>query len=222
MRQVARVYWKENKVISIKLRNGKYMLAQMLPHNYMLFFSIYSEDNIWPNYDLSEADVLFCHYVTRYFLKQSLVSTVVNVVPIKNYNIPTLWLHTYGFSDVLIWEGEPFEKKITTTGGTVSLIQKDIEHPQNNLHKSGICVRMVIDKLRDEDYETIVNYEFDSMGIFPILNERLYLCEFYHKNIDPKREVLFHQKIPCEYKVFMDILAGEARFTTWEEYENYL
>ena len=39
------VPWKEGKVISVRLRDGIYVLAQMVKSPYMVFFNLFSEDN---------------------------------------------------------------------------------------------------------------------------------------------------------------------------------
>ena len=54
------VPWKEGKVISICLRDGIYILAQMVKSPYMVFFNLFSEDNSWEGVTLSTDNVLLC------------------------------------------------------------------------------------------------------------------------------------------------------------------
>lgn len=46
------VPWKPGKVLSIRLRNGICLLAQMVRDPYLVFFRHFSENNIWTNVSL--------------------------------------------------------------------------------------------------------------------------------------------------------------------------
>ena len=218
---MGRIVWKENKVISIKLRNGIYMLGQMLKNNYVIFFNIYNYSDDWKGISLSKNNILFCHYVTDYFLKCSIVSVVKDIIPINDYTIPNLWLHAINFKKIAIWPNTPNQKIFETTGKDICLVEKDALNPRNNTHSSGVYIREIKNNLTPDDYMKIQNFEFDSMAIFPILNERLYLCSVYGKNVDPKKEILFNQIIPIEYKIYVDIISGSVRFKDWKMYADY-
>ena len=58
--------WKPGKVISIRLRNGVYVLAQMVRDPYLVFFNHFNEENTWKGVTLKEEDI--------FFVKQLLVS----------------------------------------------------------------------------------------------------------------------------------------------------
>lgn len=218
---MGRIVWKENKVISVKLRNGIYMLGQMLKNSHVIFFDIYNDSDNWKEISLSKDNILFCHNVTSYFIKCSIVSVVKNIVPIKDYIIANLWLHAINFRKITIWPNTPYQKKIETVGKDICLVEKDILNPRNNTHYSGVYIREIENNLAFDDYMKIKNFEFDSMAIFPILNERLYLCSIYGKNVDPKKEILFDQIMPIEYKIYVDIISGSVRFKDWNMYADY-
>lgn len=218
---MGRVVWKENKIISVKLRNEKYVLGQMLKNNYMVFFNIYNNSDDWEEMSLSKDNIMFCHYVTGYFLKCSVVSVVKNIVPVLDYTISDLWLHAIDFKKVTVWPNTSYEKTFETIGKNIFLVEKDVLNPQNNIHTSGVYIREIKDNISSDDYEQMKNIEFDSMAIFPILNERLFLCSVYKKNVDPKKELLFDQIIPIEYKTYIDIISGSVRFKDWDMYAEY-
>ena len=74
--------WKPGKVISICLRNGVYVLAQMVRDPYLVFFNHFNEENNWEGVTLKEEDILFCKAVTRQFLRYSSVAIVKEVTPL--------------------------------------------------------------------------------------------------------------------------------------------
>ena len=79
------ISWKENKIISIQLRNGVYVLGQMIKKPYLIFFKVYSKDGTWNIDTLSVDDILFCHAVTRQFLKLSQIKDVKGIHSLEGY-----------------------------------------------------------------------------------------------------------------------------------------
>ena len=51
--------WKSGKIISIRLRNGVYVLAQMVREPYLVFFNHFKEENSWKGVTLKEENILF-------------------------------------------------------------------------------------------------------------------------------------------------------------------
>ena len=74
--------WKPGKVISIRLRNGVYVLAQMVRDPYLVFFNHFNEENNWKGVTLKEEDILLCKAVTRQFLRYSPVAIVKEINPL--------------------------------------------------------------------------------------------------------------------------------------------
>lgn len=91
------VPWKDGKVISICLRDGRYVLAQMVKSPYMVFFNLFSEDNSWEGVTLSTDNVLFCHAVTRQWKAHSPIERIKGVEPLLNYELPTRWIHYFSY-----------------------------------------------------------------------------------------------------------------------------
>ena len=87
--------WKSGKIISIRLRNGVYVLAQMVRDPYLLFFKHFSQDNDWSQLTLKKEDILFCKAVTRQFLRFSPVTIVKNLAPLENYHLPKEWIYPH-------------------------------------------------------------------------------------------------------------------------------
>ena len=80
--------WKSGKVISIRLRNGVYVLAQMVREPYLVFFNHFKEENSWKGVTLKEENILFCKAVTRQFLRSSPVTIVKDLEPLLDYRLP--------------------------------------------------------------------------------------------------------------------------------------
>lgn len=89
------------------------------------------------------------------------------------------------------------------------LVKKDIWGDTCNTHPFGIYRREIC-RLTDKDYSRIINYELATIELYPNLNERLYLCYKFYRNIDPEKEIIFKQEIPLEYKNYLDIISGET------------
>jgi hypothetical protein len=54
-----RIVWKENVLVSLRVRRDLYTIGQMLHRPYMRFFRIRSQDGRWTAVDLNEVGVLF-------------------------------------------------------------------------------------------------------------------------------------------------------------------
>ena len=74
--------WKSGKVVSIRLRNGVYVLAQMVREPYLVFFNYFKEENSWKEVTLKEENILFCKAVTRQFLRYSPVTIIKDLDPL--------------------------------------------------------------------------------------------------------------------------------------------
>jgi hypothetical protein len=59
---MARVVWKENGLVSIKLRDDLYTIGQMLVSPTVRFYDIASKDGVWKSVDLNNVKPLFQAY----------------------------------------------------------------------------------------------------------------------------------------------------------------
>ncbi|WP_375563440.1 hypothetical protein ACE193_25460 (plasmid) [Bernardetia sp. OM2101] len=211
---MSRITWKENKVISIKLKAGIYAIAQMIKSPYLVFFDLFKDDSNWDDVDLTNTPILFIHGVTRQFIKKSEVEEV-KITPVKRLNIPNHWIYPdAGARKVTVWEGTEFEKEFITLGRMgASLVEKDILKEGKYDHPSGVFDKVLIKSIDNDDSETINNHELTSVEIYPNLNERLYLCYKLGKNVDPQKDLLFDKDLPKEYKTYIDIISGKVQLS---------
>ena len=100
-------------------------------------------------------------------------------------------------------------KQQKTTIHKLLLVKKDIWGDTRNTHPSGIY-RLEICRLTDKDYPRIINYELATIELYPNLNEWLYLCYKFNRNIGPEKKIIFKQEIPLEYKNYLDIISEET------------
>ena len=78
----------------LRLRNGVYVLAQMVRDPYLVFFNHFNEENNWKGVTLKEEDILFCKAVTRQFLRYSPVAIVKEINPLLDYGLPKEWIYS--------------------------------------------------------------------------------------------------------------------------------
>jgi len=202
------IQWKENKIISIQIKKDIFLLAQMLKIPYMIFFKYFRNENIWEDIIIKEDDILFCHAITKQFLKYSSIEQIYSINCIDDYTPPNLWIVSGDFENKIIWKDTKFERIIISRSTLNSLlVDKDIINHQNNTHRSGIF-RKIIKELNNKDYELVKDYELTTLDIFPNLNERLFLCYKFGKNVDPEKEIMFDQYLPIEYLTYVDIISG--------------
>jgi hypothetical protein len=91
-----RVTWKENALISLKLRDDLFTIAQMLRRPYLRLFKVCNKDGVWLNLDLNRVDILFCVPVGR-VVRQQLAEGKVkdrSVIP-SSLPFPKLWMRPY-------------------------------------------------------------------------------------------------------------------------------
>ena len=60
-----RIVWRDDAVISVKLRDDLHTLAQRRCNHLMQFFDIRSADGAWTDVDLSKIEPIFCIFVAE-------------------------------------------------------------------------------------------------------------------------------------------------------------
>lgn len=91
-----RVTWKENALISLKLRDDLFTIAQMLRSPYLRFFKVCNRDGVWRNLDLNKVEILFCVLIGQVVLQQLCEGKVKDrsitpsILPFQK-----LWLNPY-------------------------------------------------------------------------------------------------------------------------------
>ena len=93
------------------------------------------------------------------------------------------------------------------------LVKKDIgwspttSHPVRQ-HKSGLFDAVILDEIPLNADEIIDNHELTGLCVFPLTNERLYLCHRYNKNVDPYKDLVFDRKLAEDYRLSVEIISG--------------
>ncbi|MBP5078789.1 hypothetical protein HUS84_33915, partial [Pseudomonas chlororaphis] len=73
-----RIVWKKGDVVSVKLRDDSFTLAQMLTSPVMRFYAVHNTDNVWEDVDLNHEQILFSVFVGAVVLKNMVVDKVKN------------------------------------------------------------------------------------------------------------------------------------------------
>ncbi|MED5609457.1 hypothetical protein VV867_17295 [Pseudomonas sp. JH-2] len=70
------VKWVEDQILSIKIDEGIYSLAQMRKNSLMEFFDVRRDSDTWKNIDLNKENIIFCLFVTEKKIKPIFSSIV--------------------------------------------------------------------------------------------------------------------------------------------------
>ncbi|AXT53790.1 hypothetical protein D1818_24310 [Aquimarina sp. BL5] len=203
--------WKEGKVISVETRKGIFVLAQMLKSPYLRFYNAFREDDNWGKVDVSIFDTLFVNGVTRAFLKASNITTVKEAIADKKREDSKVWIKgSSGNRKVKAWEGSEDEKEFYILGSEPgrSLVERDIYKTGKYEHPSGLFDKIIIENIPLNANDIIDNHETMGLAVFPLTNERLYLCYKVGKNVDPTKDLKFNRELPKDYKIAVEIMSG--------------
>jgi hypothetical protein len=84
-----KISWVEDAILSIKIRNDLFSLAQMRKNHIMQFFEISNRDGEWKNIDLNNVSSLFFIFVTENKLKPIIQKIVKeNSITPNRHTIP--------------------------------------------------------------------------------------------------------------------------------------
>ena len=208
--------WKEGKIISIETRKGIFVLAQMLKSPFLRFYNAFREDENWSEVDVSIFDTLFVKGVTKGFLKFSNVSVVKEAIPDLVRENSKVWIkEKRGGRKVKIWKRTEDEKEFYILGGEPggSLVEKDLSwYPSPNqptrAHPSGVIDAVLMEDIPLNNDEIINDTELTGLGVYPLLNERLYLCYKAGGSVDPYKDLVFDREIPKDYRIAIEIISG--------------
>jgi len=76
------IRWVEDRVLSLKLSENQFGLAQMRKNHLMEFFDVFQENDSWEGIDLNKERILFCLFVAENRLKP-LYSSVIDRRDVK-------------------------------------------------------------------------------------------------------------------------------------------
>lgn len=208
---MSKVRWKENSLVSIKIKDNCFILAQMLISPVLVFYKTYSETNIWENISLKDESVLFTCSVTRPFLTNTEIIEIKDVSPIPHpYIFHKIRTFSSGTREVVFQEGKCEEIKFIELGSKPGgcLIEKDISKAISDLPNG---YPIIMDTIPIDDDDTINKYELDAVRIYPELNERLFLCHKFGSSVDPAKDIAFDRYLPIEYKKYIQIVSGSVK-----------
>ena len=197
------VRWSDGAVVSVAVKGDRRVLAQMVESPFLYFFWYFADEDGDFALALDAVEPIFCCAVTRQFLKHSDPRKEPGAAPRKKLVRPKHWINTYdGWRDVVAWPGTPHERELTLMGG----------------EPGGMLVlreELVGEDIALDDDDTIDGHELTNIWTFPLLNERLHLCEQLERNIDPMKDLSFDRTPPLEARTFVDILAGRGDLASW-------
>nr|WKN37246.1 hypothetical protein K4G66_00800 [Tunicatimonas sp. TK19036] len=200
---MAIVKWKKDKVLSIKLRNGKYALFQMLEGKCQIaVFNSFQDQNDWKNTVLTKESVLFyTNIIPKSVLSRSEITVQKTVPPAIDLEFPKFQLNTgHGNRKIKIWKNTPYERELIIMGEGSNLLAE--ERFENEIIYTSIEVK---------EYKKYRHLELENIRIYPEFNERLYLCSEMNKNIDPLKELAFDQDLDLRCQTYIDIISGKVR-----------
>lgn len=202
-----RIIWKKNRVISIEVRTGLFVLAQMDINPYLIFYNVFQCNNDMYSIDLEKVSVLFYTAVTKQFLHNNNITIRNDVKPLLDYSPPIYWIKKdiLGHRNITFWAGTQNEITISSLGqGGGQLLKKDKQE-----------VEIVMDNIPFTDEKVINSFELTNVRTYPELCERLYLCYKFGKNIDPLKNITFNQDITIDYMMYLRILNGSIDKEEW-------
>lgn len=198
-----RIAWKEDRLFSIKLRNGHYALLQMFPSKgQVAVFDCFHEADEWTGVRLAADNVLFTGILLNSVLVRSVVKVHKDISPVEDLDYREVTIHIGGgFRRLKVWEGTEDEREFLMMGeGNNRLCRYFRENDDPREEYTPISL---------DDYEKYKYLELTNLYDYPTLNERLYLCELFGRNVDPLKEIAFNRPLPREYRTYIDIIAGK-------------
>jgi hypothetical protein len=172
---VAKKFWNNGDVVSVKLRDDLFTLAQMRGSTRLMFFDIRSQDGNWNAVDLNQVDPLFCVPVAVARMKPMIIGKVdaSKIVP-TNKPMPLLVIKpSLNFAG-----GHPFR------GGNLIEMDERGETTQRPIVKRNLSV--------EQDADTIRHYELTNMWVvLEDLRRRLLRYFDTGVNWDPHKEKVF-------------------------------
>ncbi|MCA9701354.1 MAG: hypothetical protein KC431_27775 [Myxococcales bacterium] len=207
---MARIRWKKDTVVSLRVKGGLWVLAQMLENPYLLFFDRFAAERSWKRPPQPD-EILFCCAVTRQFLKHADLHKE-KLAGIEGYERPLHWITEFhGGRELTVWPGTPHARKVrllsSRPGGQLIIIRREDGHY--------VTEKPVIADIPFDDDETIDGHELAVLWTFPLLNERLFLCHQLGRVVDPGKDIQFERELPDAYRTFVDMLAYVGGPADW-------
>jgi len=201
--------WKKNQVFSLKLRNGSFVLIQMLPERGRIaVFNIFRDEDRWDDVTLMPSDVLFYCIIVRSILVRSVTNTATHVSGIEGLALPESGISIgLGFRQLTFWAGTDDERTFLMLGQGLNSVR--------HIDRKGGKVSERYSPIPPGKYKNYVGLDLTNLRDYPEFNERLYLCCLKRKNFDPLKELAFNRPLGIECKVYVDIISGKTRISSF-------
>jgi hypothetical protein len=177
-----RAFWKKDSVISLKLKNDLYTLAQMANTvSKMRFFNIFKDDDVWESIDLNSLDSLFCVSVGNVVI-QRLGHRRVTLDEVKPSRLPCERFFIDPFEN---YDGYNLRGEFLWRGGRL------VDLGEGSLGIARSAPTLTPNLSLEQHREVIKKFELSGMwGAEQILN-RLMRCYSTGVNQDPMKEKVF-------------------------------
>jgi hypothetical protein len=201
----------KNDVFVIETRRDLYVLAQSLGNNTLVFFNYFSEDlQRFNDVDLKNVNLLCCITpVRQFFQKCNMVRIKINpLMDIDHYKERNRLAFELmaTLKEYKIYEGTDDEIIFMYRKGVLRLVNHKLERIKS------------LDTIADK--EIIENHQWDTMGVYGELNEKLYLSYKYGKYVEPIKDLIIGKKLPIEYKTYFLMCAGKMTEEEWLKLSN--
>lgn len=168
-----KIKWEDGLVLSVKISDGLFTLAQMRFNYLMEFFDVFRSDENWEGVDLNNEDIIFCIFVSIKNIK-SIFSGVVtdtsvsaNRRPVKTRMLSAIFGSSGNTGANLI----ELSDKYSNIGGEIVKPSLTVENDLNLIYEYELCGMegnpdKILERLRIY-YETGVSWDKSKEFLFP-------------------------------------------------------
>jgi hypothetical protein len=177
-----RAFWKINSVVSLKLEENLFSLAQMANHSaFMCFFDVFNETDSWKGTDLNKSKQLFCVPVGNIILK----NLGQRRVPADEVTPSAGPFPRYYIDPLDNSEGYRLRREFMWRGGRLVDCGSNLE--TDPYYAETVVASLTIEKHREE----ILQYELVNMYGDKDVQMRLIGCRTKGENQNPMKKDLF-------------------------------
>lgn len=200
-----RFIWRNDKVVSLRLRNGQYTLLQLLEGKWRFAaFDIFRESDEWDDVVLSNERVLFTNIAIRQFFVASEILEQKAVAPASGVHYEEDRISAGDKpTKYRLWENTPHEFELTLIGGGPIQFRRIVDYQE------------FFTPIANSEYENYLHIEMKGVQNYPYLNERLMLCSEMGRKADPEKELKFGRELPIEYRPYFEMLAHSDSFAKY-------
>lgn len=199
----------KNTVFSLQLKNGQFVLMQIINRRVIAIFKDFRIEDNWQDYVLSKDRLLFITKACTKFFKLGIFKVHKNILPIEGVTLSNTTLHRgTGFSRIKLWENTVDEVVFPVFGDETS-ISITTFHRRTEEFASRYEITSVI----AEDYEQVKHLEVSTHSYWPYLNERLFIIAELgvDYNFCPQREIMFRRPLPLVCKLYCEMMTGVVK-----------